>query len=191
MTRDESNDEVLGALDATRWLFSLAYFILRDKKDALGAVFQAFARIGLVAQAQRKKEQKPRKGEVRQKISLDRLQMLQYLTYLSANVYEKIQEEQHLTGARLLTEEDMVVRYVKQLVMLYMTTNSLLATVGQSCVLFDLGTSEADLLYETVVQASEGVLWNKGDYSIRNAKRRIWTVLSERFDQFVTGYNGP
>ena len=57
-----------------RWLFSLAYFILRDKKDALGAVYQAFARIGLVAQAQRKKEQKTRKGEARQKISLDRLQ---------------------------------------------------------------------------------------------------------------------
>jgi len=74
MTRDESNDEVLGALDATRWLFSIAYFILRDKKDALGAVYQAFARIGLVAQAQRKKEQKTRKVEARQKISLDRLQ---------------------------------------------------------------------------------------------------------------------
>jgi hypothetical protein len=178
-------------LDSTAlWVFRLSYFLLADRRDALSVLHQATSRLYVTALTQKKRQAKRPKNEVHKKLSLTPRQLLQYLTYLCAEPYEGMQEREHRSGARNLTLEDMLVRYVKHLVLLYLEHNSFYATVGQSCVLFDLCTRQAERLYEVLVQGSPAHLDTKGDYSVRDAKREIRQRLGRRFEGFLTGHEG-
>ncbi|HEV7373945.1 MAG TPA: hypothetical protein VGN95_04460 [Pyrinomonadaceae bacterium] len=179
-----------GIESTTRWAFQLSYFLLADRRDARSVLYQVAARLYVTALAQKKRQAKRPKGEVHKKLSLTPRPLLQYLIYLSAEPYEYAQEQEHLPGARALTVEDMIVRYIKHLMLLYLERNSFHATVGQSCVLFDFGTSQAGRLYEVLVQGSTAHLETKGDYSVRDAKREIRRHLANRFGRFVTIYDG-
>jgi hypothetical protein len=179
------------SIEATaRWAFRLGYFLLADRRDARSVLYQAAARLHVTALAQKKRQAKRPKGKVHKKISLTPRPLLQYLVYLCAEPYEYAQEQEHEDGVRTLTVEDMVVRYIKHLMMLYLEHNSFYATVGQSCVLFDFETSQAGRLYETLVQGSTLYLDTKGDYSVRDAKRELRRRLASRFGRFVTLYDG-
>ena len=175
---------------AARWVFRLSYFLLADRRDALSVLHQATSRLYVTALTQKKRQAKRPKKEVHKKLSLTPRQLLQYLTYLCAEPYEAMQEREHRAGARALTLEDMIVRYIKHLMLLYLERNSFYATVGQSCVLFDLGTRQAEQLYEVLVQGSPVHLDTKGDYSVRDAKREIRQRLGRRFEEFLTNYEG-
>lgn len=175
---------------AARWAFRLGHFLLADRREARSVLYQAAARLHVTALAQKKREAKRPKGKVHKKISLTPGPLLQYLVYLCAEPYERAQEQEYKDGARTLTAEDMLVRYIKHLMMLYLEHNSFYATVGQSCVLFDFETSQAGRLYETLVQGSTVYLDTKGDYSVRDAKRELRRRLASRFGRFVTLYDG-
>jgi hypothetical protein len=178
-------------IDSTaRWVFRLGYFLLADRRDALSVLHQATSRLYVTALTQKKRQAKRPKNEVHKRLSLTPRQLLQYLTYLCAEPYEGMQEREHWAGARALTLEDMIVRYVKHLMLVYLEHNSFYATVGQGCVLFDLGTREAERLYEVLVQGSPAHLDTKGDYSVRDAKREIRQRLGRRFEGFLTNYEG-
>lgn len=178
-------------IEATaRWVFQLSYFLLADRKDAHSVLRQATSRLYVTALTQKKRQAKRPKNEVHKKLALTPRQLLQYLTYLCAEPYEAMQEQEHRAGARVLTLDDMLVRYVKHLVLLYLEHNSFYAAVGQGCVLFDLGTSQAERLYEVLVQGSPAHLDTKGDYSVRDAKREIRQRLGRRFEGFLTNCEG-
>jgi hypothetical protein len=178
-------------LEATaRWVFRLSYFLLADRRDARSVLHQATSRLYVTALTQKKRQAKRPKNEVHKKLSLAPRQLLQYLTYLCAEPYEAMQEQEHRAGERALTLEDMLVRYVKHLMLLYLEHNSFYATVGQGSVLFNLGTREAERLYEVLVQGSPAHLDTKGDYSVRDAKREIRQRLGRRFEGFLTNCEG-
>jgi hypothetical protein len=173
-----------------RWAFKLSYFLLADRRDACSVLYQATSRLYVTALTQKKRQAKRPKNEIHKKLILTPRQLLQYLTYLCAEPYEGMQEQEHRAGTRALTLEDMIVRYVKHLMLLYLEHNSFYATVGQSCILFDLGTSQAERLYEVLVQGSPAHLDTKGDYSVRDAKREIRQRLGRRFEGFLTNSEG-
>lgn len=175
---------------AARWAFQLSYFLLADRRDARSVLYQATSRLYVTALTQKKRQAKRPKKEVHKKLILTPRQLLQYLTYLCAEPYEGMQEQEYRAGTRTLTVEDMIVRYVKHLMLLYLEHNSFYATVGQSCILFDLGTSQAERLYEVLVQGSPAHLDTKGDYSVRDAKREIRQRLGRRFEGFLTNSEG-
>ncbi|HEX8174222.1 MAG TPA: hypothetical protein VF543_03775 [Pyrinomonadaceae bacterium] len=175
---------------AARWAFQLSYFLLADSRDARNVLYQAAARLYVTALAQKRRQAKRPKREVHKKLSLTPRPLLQYLIYLCAEPYEYMQEQEHLNGAGALTVEDMIVRYIKHLILLYMEHNSFYATVGQACVLSDLSTSQAVLLYEVLVQGSPAHLETKGDYSVRDAKREIRRQLAGRFERLLTTCDG-
>lgn len=174
-----------------RWVYHLAYFLLDDRRDSLSAFYQAVARLSVTALTQKKRQAKRPKTEVHKKLSLTRRQLLQYLLYVCSEPYERMQEQEHRAGRCTLSQEDMIARYVKHLVQLYLEHNSFYAAVGHSCVLFDLGTSQAEWLYEILVQGSPAHLNTKGDYSVRDAKREIRQRLAGRFGEFVSTQEGP
>jgi hypothetical protein len=189
LSRPEARDDP--RIEATaRWAFQLGYFLLADRRDALSVFYQAAARFYVTALVQKKRQAKRPKRDVHKKLTLTPGPLLQYLIYLCAEPYEAAQEREHQEGVAKLTREDMLVRYVKHLTMLYLEHNSFYAVVGQSCVLFDLGTAEAGRLYETLVQGSPAHLETKGDYSVRDAKRELRRGLGERFGRFLTAYDG-
>lgn len=173
-----------------RWVFQLSYFLLADSRDARSVLYQATSRLYVTALTQKKRQAKRPKKDVHKKLILTPRQLLQYLTYLCAEPYEGMQEQEYRAGKRTLTVEDMIVRYVKHLMLLYLEHNSFYATVGQSCILFDLGTSQAERLYEVLVQGSPAHLDTKGDYSVRDAKREIRQRLGRRFEGFLTSSEG-
>ncbi|HWS90106.1 MAG TPA: hypothetical protein VN282_24265 [Pyrinomonadaceae bacterium] len=190
MTRSTKIGHELEIESTSRWVFRLSYFLLADRRDALSVLHQATSRLYVTALTQKKRQAKRPKKEVHKKLSLTPRQLLQYLTYLCAEPYEGMQEQEHRDGARTLTLEDMIIRYVKHLMLLYLEHNSFYATVGQSCVLFDLSTRQAEQLYEMLVQGSPAHLDTKGDYSVRDAKREIRQRLGRRFEDFLTSYEG-
>lgn len=185
---DERDD--LGIESTAQWAFQLGYFLLADRRDARSVLYQATARMYVTTLAQKKRQAKRPKGEVHKKLSLTPGPLLQYLIYLCTEPYEHEQEQKHEASAAGLTVEDMIVRYIKHLMLLYLEHNSFYATVGQSCILFDFGTSQAGRLYETLVQGSTAHLDTKGDYSVRDAKRELRRRLATRFGRFVTTYDG-
>jgi D-Tyr-tRNAtyr deacylase len=178
-------------LEATaRWAFQLSYFLLADRRDARDVLYQVAARLYVTALAQKRRQAKRPRGEVHKKLNLTPRPLLQYLVYLCAEPYEQTQEQEYLSGARSLSVEDMIVRYIKHLMLLYLEHNSFYATVGQSCVLFDFGTGQAVRLYEVLVQGSPAHLETKGDYSVRDAKREMRRQLASRFGRLVTTCDG-
>jgi hypothetical protein len=185
---DERDD--LGIESAARWAFQLGYFLLADRRDACSVLYQATARMYVTTLVQKKRQAKRPKRDVHKKLSLTPGPLFQYLIYLCAEPYEHAQEQEHEASAARLTVEDMIVRYIKHLMLLYLEHNSFYATVGQSCILFDFGTSQAGRLYETLVQGSTAHLDTKGDYSVRDAKRELRRRLAIRFGRFVTIYDG-
>jgi hypothetical protein len=187
-TTHNSQDPNVAA--AARLAFRLGFFLLADRKDALSVLHQAVARLPVTAHTQKKRLAKRPKNEVHKKLSLTELQLLQYLVYVCSELYERMQEQEHRDGRRSLTQEDMIARYVKHLVLLYLEHNSFYAAVGQSCVLFDLETSQAERLYEILVQGSPAHLDTKGDYSVRDAKREMRQRLADRFGPFVSSREG-
>jgi hypothetical protein len=188
-SRPEARDDP--RIEATaRWAFQLSYFLLADRRDALSVFYQAAARFYVTALAQKKRLAKRPKRDVHKKLNLTPGPLLQYLIYLCAESYEDAQEREHQAGDARLTLEDMLVRYIKHLTMLYLEHNSFYAAVGQSCILFDFGTGQAGRLYETLVQGSPAHLETKGDYSVRDAKRELRRGISERFGRFLNTYDG-
>ncbi|MEW6733792.1 MAG: hypothetical protein AB1489_20860 [Acidobacteriota bacterium] len=174
--------------DIIKWVYQTSYFILADKEKAIAVAMQVAPKFKTFATKQKKREYKRYEGGASKKISLDTVQMIQYLTYCSTDCYEKMQETSAYNNPleSNLTSTDMVIRYIKQLIMIYMESNSFYSIVGQSCVLFNFDTSIVMRFYEVLVQCSDKLLDTKSDYSVRDAKRKIKEKLEKRFKQYIT-----
>ena len=156
--------------------FQLAFFILRNRKNALETVKRSLDKFDL----QRKKERRRsywRKKHLRlwvTKVSKKDSDILQWLTYVEANPYEKQQED-----AGEITAEILVIRFIKSLVEITTALSSFYLNVGLQRILRSYDTSETQRLYEIVTDRH----LSANEY--RRAKAFLMTKLQERFGSLL------
>jgi hypothetical protein len=107
---------------------------------------------------------------------------LQLLVYIKSERYEK-QREQVNDGAHL-SEADMMIRFVKHLILITCRRNSFHVTLGLSRLLHSYSTPETMDIY-TVVFQNPDQSTNKVDAYYRDRKKKLMEELQQRFGQFV------
>lgn len=125
--------------------FQLAFFLIRDRQMALAIVIEAVRKL----RAQCTREQKRSYWRLKfLKRKITRLirneeDMLQWLIFLEATRYEKVQE-----SAGRVDMADMIIRYVKHLVQITTAMSSFYVNVGLQRLLYNYRTPEARRSYE-------------------------------------------
>src|SRR5258708_1816603 len=129
---------IASANDIVIRAFNLAYFIHADKSAALGTVTSALDKLEVAVAAQdnllyycppiRPFRSGLRPPGSRTKVTLDEIHLLQRLIYLESEPYEKLKERSQIPVP--LTEEDMVVHFVKHLVSITIRRNSFHVSLG-------------------------------------------------------------
>ena len=131
MTEDRSLNQ------AFRLAHSIYRFKENDRKTALQIVSNALraVEVRLLGQheADRHDPQKPTK------VRWNTLQWFQLLIYCKSEEYEKQQESKHSAS---LSEEDMIIRYIKHLILTTSRRNSFHISLGLSRLLYDYGAAE-------------------------------------------------
>lgn len=175
--------------------FRLAFFIHGERRLAAQIATEAVARTELAATAQKKRRYYSPVGRSsptdpaaaaphRTKVSMDGAQLLQRLVYVVSDTYERQQE----TASRgELSEEDMIIRYVKHLVRLTIKRNSFYVSLGVGRLLHNYGTATAMELYSLVV-GDPGR--SRDDYYYRSRKRQLMKELEERFGEVLEVVRG-
>jgi hypothetical protein len=169
--------------------YKLAYFVHRDKSKAISIVTRAINKLEVAATVQFKRlyytpskrsisNQSPTESH-RTKISLSELHLLQRQIYIESEAHEKEQEEQR---PETLTEEDLLIRFIKHLVRISIKRNSFYVTLGISRLLHSYTTAETMEIYNVVVQDPERV---KDDYYYRSRKGRLIQEIKERFGNLI------
>ena len=180
---DESN-EIMGRA------FRLAYFIHGDARLALGIAAEALSKLEVTASAQDKRlyyspAGRSRSPALRTKIFLNELHLLQRLVYLESETHERNQESDQASSG--LSEEDMVVRFVKHLVRITLKRNSFYVALGLSRLLHSYTTAEAMNIYNLVVQDPDRV---RDDYYYRSRKKQLMHEMHERFSGLIKTLRG-
>jgi hypothetical protein len=163
--------------------FQLAHSIYRHKEEAreiaLAIVAESLrgVEVKLLAQteADRHTPQKPTK------VRWSTLQWFQILIYCKSEAYEKRQEADNKTS---LSEEDMIVRYIKHLILTTSRRNSFHITLGLSRLLYEYGAAETMAMYDLVFQDPDSST-KKSDAYYRARKKKLMEELAERFQRFV------
>ena len=179
MTEDRSLNQ------AFRLAHSIYRFKENDRKTALQIVSNALraVEVRLLGQheADRHDPQKPTK------VRWNTLQWFQLLIYCKSEEYEKEQESKHSAS---LSEEDMIIRYIKHLILTTSRRNSFHISLGLSRLLYDYGAAETMAIYDLVFQDPDSST-KKADAYYRARKNKLIEELEKRFHQFVKIYQGP
>jgi hypothetical protein len=161
--------------------FELAYFILVDRSRARECVARAIEK--LATQRTREKRRAhwwARRAEPTiRRISAAAEDTLQWLIFLECERYEREQEEQGLA-----TEAEMIVRYIKHLALLTITS-SFHVHVGFNQLLRKYSTHEAQQVYELATGRYPG----SEEYP--KARGRLFKQLARRFGSFLTVHSAP
>jgi hypothetical protein len=174
--------------------FALAYFIHGDKRTALRIATDAMAKLEVATSAQHKRLYYRPAGRAarrqgwakRSKVSFSDLHLLQRLVYVESERHEK-QREQAGNSASV-SEEDMIIHFIKHLVKITLRRNSFYVTLGLSRLLYHYSTAEAMEIYNVVAQDPERV---KDDYYYRSRKRLLIGEIMERFGNLIRMSRGP
>ena len=163
--------------------FQLAHSIYRYQESgrqiALEIVREAWSgvEVRLVAQgeADRHEPQNPTK------VRWNNAQWFQILIYYKSEIYERQQEAQAPSS---LTEEDMIIRYVKHLVLTTGRRNSFHIALGLSRLLYDYRAGESMAIYDLVFQDPDHST-RKADAYYRARKNKLIKELAKRFQRFL------
>lgn len=169
--------------------FDLAYFIISDKGIALRVVEDAWCSLDLTLGKQKRHRKsygkllgyvkgEERSRPLRTKIRLGHEQMLQWLIYAHSDSWERATE--YADSVYSAGPEDMVVRYIKHLVLITSNRNSFYVAVGIMRLLYDYGTQEVRLMYD-VLTASDSARMKDMNY-FRKQKARLMDEVLIRFD---------
>src|SRR6185436_13501371 len=169
--------------------FRLAHAIYRykenNRKTALKIVSDALraveVRLLVQHEADRHDPQKPTK------VRWTTLQWFQLLIYCKSEEYEKQQESKHSAS---LSEEDMIIRYIKHLILTTSRRNSFHVSLGLGRLLYDYGAAETMAIYDLVFQDPDSST-KKADAYYRARKNKLIEELEKRFHRFVKTYQGP
>lgn len=163
--------------------FQLAHSIYRyrssDRKIALEILCEALKGVDvrLVAQHEADRHTPPKPTKVRWK----KTQWLQILIYCKSEIHEKEQEAHDRGG---LTEEDMIIRYVKHLILTTCRRNSFHISLGLSRLLYDYRAAESMAIYDLVFQDPDSST-RKADAYYRARKNTLIEELARRFERFL------
>jgi hypothetical protein len=177
----------LGVLDRAR---RLAYFIHRDGARALEITAAALSRMESMAVRQgRRFAYRPKKR--RSKACWSELQLFQIQIYSESERYERWQEA--AAGGRVgdgcarLADEDLLVRFLKHLVLIGVRRNSFHVTVALCRILYRYSTEETIAIYDLVTQDPER---RPDDDYYRSRKGVLLRELRSRFDSWLTCCRG-
>lgn len=171
--------------------FHLAHYIYDDREVAVRIMMAAMSDLDVAAAAQDKRRYYSLSGrgaqseKSRTKISLSESHLLQRLVYVESEPYE-IQQERS-AGAPSLSEQTMVIRFIKHLVKITLKRNSFYVTLGVSRLLFNYATGETAGIYCVVVQDPDRA---RDDDSCRRCKKRLMDELKERFGKLLEARRG-
>lgn len=173
--------------------FALAFFILGNRTRALAVVLASLGKLEVAAAAQfkrlyytptRRRLWPGRQPQIhRTKVSLSDLHLLQRLIYVETEPYEK-ELEQRIDA---LSEEELLVHFVKYLIRISIKRNSFYVTLGLSRLLHNYSTADTMEIYNVLVQDPERV---KDDYYYRSRKARMLQEIKERFGSLVAVCRG-
>jgi hypothetical protein len=164
--------------------FQLAYFICRDRTIAFGVAVEALAKLEVAAAAQDKRlYYVPAKRQQRIKVSMGELGLLQRIIYIETTPHERKQESDGT-----VSEEEMIIRYVKHLVKITVRRNSFYVALGIGRLLHNYSTAETGMIYDLVVQDPDR---SKDDYYYRARKNKLIREILERFGQTLNMVKGP
>jgi hypothetical protein len=163
----------------------LAFFLHRNQSLALKITAAALARVELMtARQDRRRAYTPKKH--RTKVSLSPAQLLQSLIYCESELYEKQQESRVCKGFDPRSQ-DLLVRYVKHLVLISIQRNSFYLTLALCKFLYRYSTEETMAIYDLLSQ-DQGCRFD-GDY-YRSRKGVMLKQLKARFGPLLSGCRG-
>ena len=169
--------------------FRLAHSIYRckesDRKTALKIVSEALRAVEVRLLIQHEADRHD--PDTPTKVRWNTLQWFQLLIYCKSEEYEKQQESKHSAS---LSEEDMIIRYIKHLILTTSRRNSFHISLGLSRLLYDYGAAETMAIYDLVFQDPDSST-KKADAYYRARKNKLMEELEKRFHGFVKIYQGP
>jgi hypothetical protein len=176
--------------DLLQTAFGLAYFIHRDRRIAADISLAAMQKLEVAAVTQLRRLYYKGRGEGsgrpgRFKPSWADRHLLQRLVYFESEKWERLQEQRD-PGS--LTEEDYLLRFVKQLSQITMKRSSFYASIAIGRILHAYSTADTMAIYDAV--APEGCERKQGDY-FRARKAQLLEEVRRRFGDLVTIVRGP
>lgn len=172
--------------EVIREVFQLAYFIIGEKKFAIRITSEALARLEVTVTTQKKRSyyllagRGIGSGKASNKVSLSKTQLLQRLVYSVSERYEQDQETPfHLS---VLSEDDMIIRYIKHLIKITLRRNSFYVTVGFGRILYNYPTNETIKIFEFLSQNPAG---GPDDDFYRHKKKDLLGEIKRRFGKLL------
>jgi hypothetical protein len=169
-----------------RRAFELAYFIHANQGIAMVVAEEAWCKLehtfGRQSRRQHYRPNRRRQREggidqaLRTKVSFSDDHLLQLLVYAESDYWERCTE--YGDSPYPLSEDDMVIRYIKRLVQITIKRNSFYVALGLSRLLYDYGTSEARQMYDVLTQ--DHSRFRDNSY-FRKQKKILMRELLDRF----------
>src|SRR5689334_1575329 len=156
----------------------IAFFIAEDALDQLPAM--------LVTQQKNRQPSERLRGywkwgertrPLRKKTTLDNLQMLQWLVYKQSEIWERQTERGDVLYKP--TREDMIVRYLKHLVLVTLKGGSFYVTLATASLLYQFNRRKTRLFYDVLTQSDSARMKDMG--YIGKRRLELMEVLTERF----------
>jgi hypothetical protein len=180
----ESEDDLLDAA------FELAFFIHQDRPIALAICRDAMQKLEVAASAQAKRlYYQPRKrsgeGQGRSRASWGDRHLLQRLIYFESEAWERQGE---IRDPDSLTEDDLLLRFLKHLCRITMKRNSFYASIALGRIVHAYSTADTMGLYDAI--APEGCERKQSDY-FRSRKAQLLDEVRGRFGDLLSIIRGP
>ena len=183
----ESEDELLDAA------FELAFFIHQDRPTALAICRDAMQKLEVAASAQVKRlYYRPRKRtkdgphrQGRSRASWGDRHLLQRLIYFESEAWERLVEA---NDPESLTEDDLLLRFLKHLCQITMKRNSFYASIALGRIVHSYSTADTMGLYDAI--APEGCERKQSDY-FRSRKAQLLDEVRARFGELLSIVRGP
>ena len=183
----ESEDDLLDAA------FELAFFIHQDRPTALAICRDAMQKLEVAASAQvkrlyyrprkRTREGPPRQG--RSRASWGDRHLLQRLIYFESEAWERLVEA---NDPQSLSEDDLLLRFLKHLCQITMKRNSFYASIALGRIVHAYSTADTMGLYDAI--APEGCERKQSDY-FRSRKAQLLDEVRARFGELLSIVRGP
>ena len=163
--------------------FKLAFFIHAEKQVAIDITIEAMDKLELASVAQDKRLYYRPVGRslsraARTRVSLDRKHLIQRLIYIESEPYERLKES-HPHG---LTQNDLLVHFIKHLVRLVIKRNSFYVALGLSRLLYNYTTAETMDMYNFIVQDPDRI---REDTYYRMRKMQLIREMKDRFGSLI------
>jgi hypothetical protein len=175
----ESEDDLLDAA------FELAHFIHRDRQIARAICFEAMQRLEIAAAAQIKRLYYRPLRQSRFRASWGDRHLLQRLVYFHSESWERLSESR---DPESLTEEDLLLRFLKHLCRITMKRNSFYASIALGRIVHAYSTADTMGLYHAI--APEDCERKQSDY-LRSRKAQLLDEVRTRFGDLLSIVRGP